>query len=75
MAMRAIDTSHDMLQEMTAGHPGSEPGKNGETSQAIVSAGGCGSSLSQLVLSVDNAVAGIGCDFASWLAVPLLQDP
>eukprot|EP00957_Ditylum_brightwellii_P177226 13500888-Ditylum_brightwellii.AAC.1 len=43
--------------------------------EAIVSGGGCGSSLAQLLLSADDAVAGMGCSFASSLVRPILTNP
>jgi hypothetical protein len=39
-----------------------------------ISAGvGCGSSISQLLLSADNAVVSMGCEFISSLVMPLLE--
>jgi len=43
--------------------------------EAIVSSGACGLSLSQLLLSADDAVAEMGCTFASSLIQPILTTP
>jgi len=43
--------------------------------EAIVSSGACGLSLSQLLLSADDAVAEMGCSFASSLVQPILTIP
>jgi hypothetical protein len=69
---RAVDASLVALSEMT-GSPKPQS-KDGEIIRAIVAGGGCGSSISQLLLSADNAVAGMGCDFISSLVLPLLED-
>lgn len=70
---RAIDASLVALSEMT-GSSKPTPGKDGDIIRAIVTGGGCGSSISQLLLSADNAVAAMGCDFVASLVMPLLED-
>jgi hypothetical protein len=69
---RAVDASLVALSEMT-GSP-KPPSKDADIIRAIVASGGCGSSISQLLLSADNAVAGMGCEFISSLVLPLLED-
>ena len=74
-ATRAIDRSLCALYEMTGGQVGRKQEKDGDIVRAIVSGGGCGPSLSQLLVSADNGVASMGLDFASSLVLPLLEDP
>ena len=74
-ATRAIDRSLCALYEMTGGQAGRKQEKDGDIVRAIVSGGGCGPSLSQLLVSADNGVASMGLDFASSLVLPLLEDP
>lgn len=74
-ATRAIDRSLGALYEMTGGQAGRQQEKDGDIVRAIVNGGGCGPSLSQLLLSADNGVAGMGLGFASSLVLPLLEDP
>eukprot|EP00978_Attheya_sp_CCMP212_P032199 scaffold124401_cov54-Attheya_sp.AAC.1 len=75
-ATRAIDASLAMLQEVTTGRaPSNSHKSDAAIVSAIVSGGGCGSSLSQLLLSADNTVASMGCSFAKSLVDPLLLDP
>mmetsp|Transcript_17915 Transcript_17915/g.27692 ORF Transcript_17915/g.27692 Transcript_17915/m.27692 type:complete len:2216 (+) Transcript_17915:60-6707(+) len=71
---RAIDSSMTALSEMTGGRVGAVAEKDGDILRAIVSGGGCGSSLSQLLLSAENSVASMGCNFAATLVLPLLTD-
>lgn len=72
---RAVDASLVTLAEMTGGISGRMQSKDGDIVRAIVAGGGCGSSVSQLLLSADNSVAGMGCAFLSSLVMPLLSDP
>ena len=72
---RAIDESMAALSEMTGGSLGRTTKKDGDIIRAISAGGGCGSSVSQLLLSADNSVARMGCDFLSSLVLPLLTDP
>ena len=72
---RAIDEAMEALHEMTGGHLGRTSKKDGEIVRAITGSGGCGSSVSSLLLSADNSVAGMGCDFIACLVEPLLIDP
>lgn len=74
-ATRAIDGSMSALSEMTGGVAGRTDKKDGNIVRAIVAGGGCGSSVSQLLLSADNTVARMGCDFIASLVLPLLEDP
>jgi hypothetical protein len=72
---RAIDEAMTALSEMTGGSLGRTSKKDGEIVRAITGSGGCGSSVSQLLLSADNSVAGMGCDFIASLVEPLLTNP
>jgi FYVE zinc finger/WW domain len=74
-ATRAIDEAMSALYEMTGGASGRNNKKDGDIVRAICAGGGCGSSVSQLLLSADNAVAGMGCEFIASLVLPLLTDP
>lgn len=74
-ATRAIDGSMSALSELTGGVAGRTDKKDGNIVRAIIAGGGCGSSVSQLLLSADNTVARMGCEFISSLVLPLLQDP
>jgi hypothetical protein len=74
-ATRAIDEAFSSLYEMTGGSAGRMEKKDGDIVRAITAGGGCGSSVSQLLLSADNAVATMGCDFLASLVLPLLVDP
>ena len=74
-ATRAIDRSLSALYEMSGGQAGRQQEKDGDIVRAIVNGGGCGPSLSQLLLSADNGVANMGLGFASSLVLPLLEDP
>lgn len=70
---RIMDNSRAALAEMTGGQPGGSETKDGEIVRAIIAGGGAGSSVSQLLISADNAVAGMGCDFMGSLVGPLLS--
>ena len=70
---RIMDNSRAALAEMTGGQPGGSETKDGEIVRAIVAGGGAGSAVSQLLISADNAVAGMGCDFCGSLVGPLLS--
>ncbi|CAB9527939.1 expressed unknown protein [Seminavis robusta] len=70
---RIMDNSRAALAEMTGGQPGGSETKDGEIVRALIAGGGCGSSVSQLLISADNAVAGMGCDFVASLVGPLLS--
>ncbi|MEM7561210.1 MAG: hypothetical protein AAF394_18960, partial [Planctomycetota bacterium] len=70
---RIMDNSRAALAEMTGGQPGGSETKDGEIVRAILAGGGAGQSVSQLLISADNAVAGMGCDFLGSLAGPLLS--
>jgi len=74
-ATRAIDEAFASLYEMTGGAAGRTDKKDGEIVRAITAGGGCGSSVSQLLLSADNSVANMGCNFLASLVLPLLSDP
>jgi len=75
ISTRAIDASMSTLAEMTGGEAGRTTTKDGDIVRAIVAGGGCASSVSQLLLSADNGVAGMGCHFLSSLVMPLLSNP
>ncbi|GKY98814.1 hypothetical protein MPSEU_000837500 [Mayamaea pseudoterrestris] len=72
---RSIDASLLALSEMTGGAFGATLGKDGMIVRAIVAGGGCDAAVAQLLLSADNSVAGMGCNFLSSLVMPLLSDP
>jgi hypothetical protein len=74
-ATRTIDGAMSALSEMTGGAAGRTDKKDGDIVRAITAGGGCGSSVSQLLLSADNTVAGMGCNFIASLVLPLLTDP
>jgi hypothetical protein len=74
-ATRAIDGAMSALAEMTGGSSGRSNKKDGDIVRAITAGGGCGSSVSQLLLSADNVVATMGCEFMGSLVMPLLTDP
>jgi len=74
-ATRAIDEAFQSLYEMTGGAAGHSEKKDGDIVRAIIAGGGCGSSVSQLLLSADNSVASMGCQFLASLVLPLLLDP
>ena len=74
-ATRAIDEAFASLYEMTGGAAGHSEKKDGDIVRAITAGGGCGSSVSQLLLSADNSVARMGCQFLASLVLPLLVDP
>ena len=73
-SMRAVDASKAALFEMTGGLTGSTDRKDGEVVQAIVAGGGCGDPVSQLLLSAEDSVAGMGCLFLSSIVAPLLGE-
>ena len=70
---RAMDNSRAALAEMTGGQPGVSETKDGEIVRAILAGGGCGNAVSQLLISADNAVAGMGCELLASLVGPLLS--
>ena len=70
---RAVAHSYAALAEMTGQAVANLP-QDAAVVRAIVAAGGCGDSVSQLLLSADDAVAGMGIQFLSSLVAPLLQD-
>jgi FYVE zinc finger/WW domain len=70
---RIMDNSRAALAEMTGGQPGGSETKDGAIVRALVAGGACGSAVSQLLISADNAVAGMGCDFVASLVGPLLS--
>lgn len=72
---RAVDSSMVALHEMTGGEFGRTTSKDGEIVRAIIEGGGCGSAVSQLLLSAENSVAWMGCSLLSSLVTPLLSDP
>ena len=72
-ARRAIDEAFLSLYEMTGGAAGRCEKKDGDIVRAITTGGGCGSSVSQLLLSADNSVASMGCQFF-YRPTALLQD-
>ena len=72
---RAVDASMVALSEMTGGEFGRTVSKEGDIVRAIVAGGGCGSSVSPLLLSAENSVAAMGCSLLSSLVMPLLSDP
>ncbi|VEU37777.1 unnamed protein product [Pseudo-nitzschia multistriata] len=74
-ATRAVDEALASLYEMTGGVVGRTDKKDGDILRAISASGGCGSSVSQLLLSADNSVASTGCQFLASLVRPLLLDP
>lgn len=82
-ATRAIQASRNALAEMTGGRPARNKRKSSSDEEgvattvlrAIVASGGCGSSVSQLLLSADNVVATMGCSFCSSLVLPILTNP
>jgi len=70
---RTMDNSRAALAEMTGGQPGGSETKDGEIVRAIIAGGGCGSSVSQLLISADNTVAGMGIELCASLVGPLLS--
>jgi len=74
-ATRAMDEAFASLYEMTGGAAGRSEKKDGDIVRAITAGGGCGSSVSQLLLSADNSIASMGCQFLASLVLPLLLDP
>lgn len=74
-ATRAIDEAFASLYEMTGGLAGKVEHKDGDIVRAITAGGGCGSSVSQLLLSAEHSVASMGCAFLASLVLPLLLDP
>lgn len=74
-ATRAIDSAMSALSELTGGAAGYVRRHDGEIIRAITAGSGFGSSVSQLLLSADNSVAGMGCDFLTSLVLPILTDP
>ena len=72
-ATRALDNSSTVLYELTAGLCGSTQDTTTVLISSIVESGGCGASVAQLLLSADDAVAQMGCDFLASLVLPLLQ--
>mmetsp|Transcript_62300 Transcript_62300/g.94080 ORF Transcript_62300/g.94080 Transcript_62300/m.94080 type:complete len:2134 (+) Transcript_62300:145-6546(+) len=75
LSTRSIDDAMTALSEMTGGSLGRTNKKDGEIVRAITGSGGCGSSVSQLLLSADNTLAAMGCDFVASLVEPLLTNP
>ena len=75
VATRAIDGAMTALAEISGGTYGGGDKKDGDIVRAITAGGGCGSSVSQLLLSADNNVAGMGCEFIASLVLPLLINP
>jgi hypothetical protein len=79
-ATRAIQASRNALAEMT-GRPKQRKSADHEEGvatmvlRAIVTSGGCGNSVSQLLLSADNVVATMGCSFCASLVLPILTNP
>ena len=74
-ATRTIDSALSALSEMTGGAAGKMQKKDGDIVRAITAGSGFGSSVSQLLLSADNTVAGMGCEFVASLVLPILSDP
>ncbi|KAL3919643.1 MAG: hypothetical protein SGILL_003654 [Bacillariaceae sp.] len=74
-ATRAIDDAFASLYEMSGGLVGRTDKKDGDIVRAITAGGGCGASVSQLLLSAENSVARMGCEFLASLVLPLLIDP
>jgi FYVE zinc finger len=74
-ANRAIDGAMSALAEMSSGAAGRTQAKDGDIVRAITAGSGFGSSVSQLLLSADNTVAGMGCHFVASLVLPILADP
>ena len=74
-ATRAIDGAMSALAEMSGGAAGRTQAKDGDIVRAITAGSGFGSSVSQLLLSADNSVAGMGCHFVASLVLPILADP
>ncbi|KAG7362774.1 WW domain containing protein [Nitzschia inconspicua] len=74
-ATRAIDDAFSSLYEMSGGLTGRTDKKDGDIVRAITAGGGCGASVSQLLLSAENSVAKMGCEFLASLVLPLLIDP
>lgn len=72
---RAVDASLTALTELSGGLAvtGAAAARDGDIVRAMVAGGGCGASVSQLILSADHAVAGMGCNFLSSLVLPLLS--
>jgi FYVE zinc finger/WW domain len=74
-ATRAIHSSLATLAEMT-GQPSftaASSESSSSTVSAIVAAGGCGATVSQLLISADHGVAGMGCQFLASLVLPILS--
>jgi hypothetical protein len=74
-ATRAMNESLATLYDMTGGQAGRiSNNSDGDIIRSIVQGGGCGNALSQLLLSAENGVARMGCDFCASLVMPLLED-
>ncbi|KAL3920939.1 MAG: hypothetical protein SGILL_003011 [Bacillariaceae sp.] len=74
-ATRSIDEAFASLYELSGGLVGRTNKKDGDIVRAITAGGGCGASVSQLLLSAENSVASMGCEFLASLVLPLLIDP
>jgi hypothetical protein len=74
-ATRAIDSAMSALSEMTGGVAGYNHRNDGDIVRAISAGSGFGPAVSQLLLSADHSVAGMGCQFVASLVVPILTDP
>ena len=73
-ATRAIDSAMSALSEMTGGVAGYSHRNDGDIVRAISAGSGFGPAVSQLLLSADNSVAGMGCQFVASLVLPILSD-
>lgn len=73
-ATRAIDSAMSALSEMTGGVGGYSHRNDGDIVRAISAGSGFGPAVSQLLLSADNSVAGMGCQFVASLVFPILRE-
>lgn len=74
-ATRTIDGALSALEEMRGGIADPSQRKDGDIVRAITAGSGFGSSVSQLLLSADDSVASMGCNFVASLVMPILTDP
>lgn len=73
-ATRAIDSAMSALSEMTGGAAGYSQRNDGDIIRAISAGSGFGPAVSQLLLSAEHSVAGMGCQFVASLVLPILSD-
>lgn len=73
--VRDLNRRLDVWKEATGGNTRNDAIDDVAVIDAIVSSGACGLSLTQLLLSADNATAIMGCNFAMSMVQPILTNP